>query len=35
VIGAAPFVAAQALVARGEDMRGAMVRGISPNDEAT
>jgi lipoprotein-releasing system permease protein len=30
---AAPFVAAQALVARGEDMRGAMIRGISPADE--
>jgi lipoprotein-releasing system permease protein len=35
VIGAAPFVAAQALIARGDDMRGAVVRGISPNDEAT
>jgi lipoprotein-releasing system permease protein len=35
VIGAAPFVAAQALIARGEDMRGAIVRGISPNEEAT
>jgi lipoprotein-releasing system permease protein len=35
VIGAAPFVAAQALIARGDDMRGAIVRGISPNDEAT
>jgi lipoprotein-releasing system permease protein len=35
VIGAAPFVAAQALVARGEDMRAAIVRGISPDDEAT
>jgi lipoprotein-releasing system permease protein len=34
VIGAAPFVAAQALVARGEDMRGAMIRGISPAEEA-
>ncbi len=30
VVGAAPFVAAQALVARGEDMRGALVRGIDP-----
>ena len=30
VVGAAPFVAAQALVARGEDMRGAMLRGIDP-----
>ena len=35
VIGAAPFIAAQALVARGDDMRGAIIRGISPNDEAT
>ncbi len=34
VIGAAPFVAAQALVARGELMRGAMVRGIDPAYEA-
>jgi lipoprotein-releasing system permease protein len=34
VVGAAPFIAAQALVARGEDMRGALVRGISPADEA-
>jgi lipoprotein-releasing system permease protein len=34
VIGAAPFVPAQALVARGEDMRGAMVRGIVPEEEA-
>src|SRR3954454_9262262 len=30
VVGAAPFVAAQALLARGEDMRGAIVRGIGP-----
>ncbi|HEY0857033.1 MAG TPA: lipoprotein-releasing ABC transporter permease subunit [Albitalea sp.] len=35
VIGAAPFVAAQALIARGDDMRGAIVRGISPDEEAT
>ena len=35
IIGVAPFVAAQALIARGDDMRGAVVRGISPNDEAT
>lgn len=34
VIGAAPFVAQQALLARGEDMRGAMVRGIDSNTEA-
>ncbi len=32
--GAAPFVAAQALVARGDDMRGALVRGIVPAEEA-
>ena len=30
VIGAAPFVGAQALLARGEDMKGALVRGIDP-----
>ena len=35
VVGAAPFVAAQALIARGDEMRGAVVRGISPGDEAT
>ncbi len=34
VVGASPFVAQQALLARGEDMRGAMVRGIDPNTEA-
>jgi lipoprotein-releasing system permease protein len=34
VIGAAPFVPAQALIARGEDMRGVMVRGIDPTQEA-
>lgn len=34
VVGAAPFVAAQALVARGDDMRGAIVRGIVPAEEA-
>src|SRR3954451_14014062 len=28
VVGAAPFIAAQALVARGEDMRGVVIRGI-------
>jgi lipoprotein-releasing system permease protein len=33
VVGAAPFVPAQALIARGEDMRGAMVRGILPEAE--
>jgi len=30
VKGAAPFVSAQALLARGEDMKGVMVRGIDP-----
>jgi lipoprotein-releasing system permease protein len=35
VMGVAPFVSNQALIARGDDMRGAVVRGISPNDEAT
>jgi lipoprotein-releasing system permease protein len=35
VVGAAPFVSAQALVARGDELRGAIVRGISPADEAT
>jgi len=35
VEGAAPFIATQALVARGDEMRGAVVRGISPQDEAT
>ena len=35
VIGAAPFIASQALIARGDEMRGAIVRGISPTDEAT
>ncbi|MFM1908329.1 MAG: hypothetical protein RLZZ591_2006 [Pseudomonadota bacterium] len=30
VIGAAPFIAAQALLARGEDMKGTVVRGIDP-----
>ena len=30
VVGAAPFVAAQALVARGDDMKGVLVRGIDP-----
>ena len=35
VVGAAPFVASQALIARGDDMRGVIVRGIVPNEEAT
>jgi lipoprotein-releasing system permease protein len=33
VVGAAPFVAAQSLLARGEDMRGTIVRGIDPKLE--
>ncbi len=34
VLAAAPFIATQALIARGEDMRGAIVRGIDPALEA-
>ncbi|MDR7333513.1 lipoprotein-releasing ABC transporter permease subunit [Roseateles asaccharophilus] len=34
VIGAAPFIATQSLIARGDDMRGTVIRGISPADEA-
>src|SRR5574344_2132029 len=34
VVGAAPFVATQALLARGEDMKGTLVRGIDPEREA-
>jgi lipoprotein-releasing system permease protein len=34
VAAAAPFVSAQALIARGEDMHGVMVRGISPDEES-
>jgi lipoprotein-releasing system permease protein len=33
VLAAAPFVSTQALLGRGETMRGAMVRGISPAEE--
>jgi lipoprotein-releasing system permease protein len=33
VVGAAPFVSAQALVGRGEDLRGAIIRGIDPAEE--
>ncbi len=33
VVAAAPFVAQQALMARGDDMRGALVRGIEPELE--
>jgi lipoprotein-releasing system permease protein len=35
VQGAAPFVSAQALVGRGDELRGAVVRGIAPAAEAT
>ncbi len=30
VLGAAPYISAQALLARGEDMKGVLVRGIDP-----
>jgi lipoprotein-releasing system permease protein len=33
VVGAAPFIATQGLLARGEDMRGAILRGIDPARE--
>ena len=33
VVGAAPFVGAQALIAHGEDMKGTLVRGIEPKLE--
>jgi lipoprotein-releasing system permease protein len=33
VVGAAPYVGAQALLARGEDMKGTIVRGIDPAQE--
>jgi lipoprotein-releasing system permease protein len=33
VIGAAPFITAQALVGRGDELRGAVVRGIDPTQE--
>ena len=33
VVGAATFIAAQALLARGEDMKGTLVRGIDPGLE--
>ena len=33
VLGAAPYVGAQALIARGEDMKGTLVRGIDPAQE--
>jgi lipoprotein-releasing system permease protein len=34
VQGAAPFVTAQALLARGDEVRGAVIRGIDPGPEA-
>jgi lipoprotein-releasing system permease protein len=34
VIGAAPFVATQALLGRGDELRGAVIRGIEPAEEA-
>jgi len=34
VVGAAPFITAQALVGRGDELRGAVVRGIDPAEEA-
>ena len=34
VLAAAPFVAAQILMAHGEDMRGALVRGVDPEQES-
>src|SRR6476469_2886345 len=34
VIGAAPFIGAQSRLARGEDMRGVIVRGIDPRTKA-
>ena len=33
VVGAAPFVLSQALIGRGDELRGAMVRGIDPAEE--
>lgn len=35
VVGAAPFVSAQALISRGDELHGAIVRGISPADEVS
>jgi len=34
VVAAAPFIASQSLLARGDTLRGAMVRGILPDEEA-
>ena len=33
VVGAAPFISSQALLSRGEDMKGVLVRGIEPSLE--
>lgn len=33
VVGAAPFVVSQALVGRGDELRGAIIRGIDPAEE--
>lgn len=33
VVGAAPFVVSQALVGRGDELRGAVIRGIDPAEE--
>jgi len=35
IVGAAPFVVSQALIAHGDDRRGVIVRGIVPSEEAT
>ncbi len=34
VVAAAPFISMQSLIARGDEMRGAVVRGIDPAEEA-
>lgn len=34
VVGASPFIDAQALIARGDDMRGVLVHGIDPHHES-
>ena len=34
IVGAAPYISAQVLLARGQDMRGVMLRGIDPAFEA-
>jgi len=35
VVGAAPFVAAQAMLMRGQELRGVQVRGIDPSSDST